>query len=439
MSAAESHDLWDPNLVYVTGHQRPDTDAIASAAGYAWYLTAIGQEGVVAARAGQPAAQTLFALDRFPHPSPRLLTGVAPTFHHAAHPHQALPDTALSIEALGRVAEGYRIVPVLDAEGRPLGAVTPVALARILSTSGVQALSHPVKELVEPIPTFNAAERISDHRGPLLRSGADDFLVLDEQGRYQGIAPRARVLEPPRARLVLVDHNELSQAVPGAEEAEIIGVLDHHRLGNPPTAAPIPFVVEPVGSTSTLVAELCRSRNLTPPAALAGLLLSGVLSDTLVFRSPTATDRDRSVADWLAGLAGVEIEAYGAELLNAAPGLGTRDAADILEADRKSYRMGERSLTIAQVEVTALQELPGRRADLLAALESLREREALALACLMVTDIVTGRSRLLCRGEQRLLGQLPFRRLEDGVWDLGDMVSRKKQLVPALHAVLADA
>jgi manganese-dependent inorganic pyrophosphatase len=218
-----------------------------------------------------------------------------------------------------------------------------------------------------------------------------------------------------------------------------VGVLDHHRLGNAPTAAPILVVVDPVGSTSTLVAELCRARDLLPPPRIAGLLLSGVLSDTLTFRSLTTTERDRTAAGWLAERAGVETEPFGAELLNASPGLAGRTPAEILEADRKSYQMGGRAVSIAQVEVTLMQELPERREELLAALEALREREGLALACLMVTDVVTGRSRMLARGDSPLLAQLPFRRVDEGEWDLGPIVSRKKQLVPALVAVLESA
>ncbi len=431
---------WDPNLTYVVGHQRPDTDAIASALGYAWLLDQegspfpLGDRGVVAARAGQPNPQTLFALQRFGLAAPQLLGAVAPTFAHTAKAVAPVEPAAPLAGAVVRIAAGERVVPVVAADGRPLGAVTPAALARAWSRPA--GLAAPCAETMDPLPPFAAGERLSDHRGALLRSEVDDFLVVDESGGYLGVATRARLLGPPRARLVLVDHNELEQAVPGAEEAEIVAVLDHHRLGNPPTALPIPFVVEPVGSTCTLVAEQCRAAGQEPPADLAGLMLSGILSDTLLFRSPTVTDRDRSAAGWLAARSATDLDAYGAELLRAAPGLGGRAPDEVLDADRKSYTMADQSLSIAQVEVGGFQELADRRQELLAALAELRRREALALACLMVTDVVAGRSRLLAVGERRLVAALPFRRLADGEFDLGDMVSRKKQLVPALHAAL---
>jgi manganese-dependent inorganic pyrophosphatase len=323
---------------------------------------------------------------------------------------------------------------VVDDQRRPLGMVTPATLARALRdpSRAAYVLAEPCAGHVEAASTFQGRERICDHRAALLRQEMDDFLVTDDDGRYFGVATRGQILNPPRASLVLVDHNELSQAVAGAEEAQIVGVLDHHRLGNPPTASPIPFVVDPVGSTSTLVAEKCRDRHLPLPAGIAGLLVSGVLSDTLVFRSPTTTDRDRDVAAWLAWVARVDIDAFGGELLRAGPGLAGRLPDEILEADRKTYTVGAKQLSIAQVEVTGLQELQEVRGPLLEALEAQQMREGLALACLMVTDVIRGRSRLLCQGEAPLLGELPFRREAPGQYDLGEVVSRKKQLVPAV-------
>ena len=236
-----------------------------------------------------------------------------------------------------------------------------------------------------------------------------------------------------------MDHNELSQAVPDADEAEIISVLDHHRLGNAATAMPIPFTVDVVGSTSTLVAELCRNRGLEPPKGLAGMLLSGLLSDTLLFRSPTATDRDRDIAEWLTKLSDTDIDIYGDELLRAAPGIVNREVADILDADRKSYTMGTHSVSIAQVEVAGLETLPSRREELLVAMADRKDRENLSLMALMVTDVVTGKSHLLVRGEKWIITALPFAWLSEGVYDIEDMVSRKKQLVPTLHTLFENA
>ena len=437
----ERFDTWRPNVTYVIGHQRPDTDAIASALGYAWYLTQTGQHNIEAARCGQPNEQAQFALKRFDAIAPRLLAGVAPTFHHAAAMQPSVKPNDPLPAAMLRVAEGDRVIPIVGDAGKPVGIVTSLALARAY-TANVNftvMILQPVQNIAEQVVAFSERDRISDHRNMILRSETDDFVIVTEEGSYVGVATRRKVLDPPRARLILVDHNELGQAVTDAEEAEIVGVLDHHRLGNAATAMPIPFVIEPVGSTSTLVAEHCRKANLAPPIPIAGMLLSGILSDTLVFRSPTTTERDQDIAKWLSEIAGVSMFTYGEELLRASPGLSMRSADDILDTDRKTYQMGGNPVSIGQIEVTGFQELPDQHAPLLAALDARRGQEGLALVGLMITDIVTGRSHLLAQGDNWILTALPFNRVGDHEYDLEDMVSRKKQLVPTLHAVLEES
>lgn len=437
----ERHDPWHTDLTYIIGHQRPDMDAIASALGYAWFLRQTGNDKVVAARAGQVGAQAAFALGYFGTRPPRVLSSAAPTFGHVASPQEPVTPDALLGEAMSRLAQGERLVPVVDGDGKLLGGLTPLALARAYTQVAgglTRASEQTCRAYVEELPTVPAGDRIRDRRGTLLRGGGEEFLVVGEDGRYQGTASRRCLLEPPRARLILVDHNELSQAVTGADEAEIVGVLDHHRLGNASTAAPIPFVVEPVGSTSTLVTEACRQEHVAPPADIAGLLLSGILSDTLVFRSPTVTDRDRRAADWLAGLSKIEIGEYGRHLIQASPGLVDRSADQIVDGDRKNYEMAGKAVSVAQVEVTGFGELPERKPDLLEALDARRERDGLALICLMVTDVVTIQSHLLCQGDAAILGGLPFARIDASEFDLGNVVSRKKQLVPALQGAIEE-
>ena len=437
----ERHDPWQMDLTYIIGHQRPDMDAIASALGYAWFLGQTGDDKVIAARAGQVGAQAAFALGYFGTRPPRVLSSAAPTFGHVASPQEPVTPDALLGEAMSRLAQGERLVPVVDGEGRLLGGLTPLALARAYAQVAgglARASEQTCRAYVEELPTVPAGDRIRDRRGTMLRGGGEEFLVVGENGRYLGTASRRCLLEPPRARLILVDHNELSQAVTGADEAEIVGVLDHHRLGNASTAAPIPFVVEPVGSTSTLVSEACRQGGVAPPADIAGLLLSGILSDTLVFRSPTVTDRDRQAAEWLAGLSRIEIPEYGQHLIQASPGLVDRSADQIVDGDRKNYEMAGKAVSVAQVEVTGFGELPERKQDLLESLDARRAQEGLALICLMVTDVITIQSHLLCRGDSAILGGLPFARIDGSEFDLGNTVSRKKQLVPALQGAIEE-
>lgn len=423
---------WSPELTYVIGHQRPDTDAIASALGYAWLLAHDTDDKYQAARAGQPSEQARYALHRYEQEAPPLLSEASPTFGHILERTPTVEAQAPLTEALAQLASGESAVPVLQAGGRACGLVSPLALARALATGNLE--SRLCGALAETVPLVRQRDRLSDHKATLLRAEASRFIVQDDSGRYVGLASQQALLHPPRARLILVDHNELGQAVPGADEAEIVGVLDHHRLGNPPTPAPIPFVVDPVGSTSTLVAEQCRAKRITPPRALAGMLLSGILSDTLVFRSPTSTPRDQVMAEWLGGVARVDVALYGEELLRAAPGLSSRTAEDIVDSDRKTYVMAQQLVSIGQVEVSSLLELPERQEELLDAMTIRRVREGHAIVCLMVTNVIDGTSHLLVVGERTMVDVLPFARLSTNEFDLGHVVSRKKQLVPALQA-----
>jgi len=228
-------------------------------------------------------------------------------------------------------------------------------------------------------------------------------------------------------------------------------VLDHHRLGNLPTAVPIRFQVDPVGSCSTLVAERGFDAQQTFPAPIAGMLLSGILSDTLVFRSPTTTARDRAAAFRLARMAGIApadasddksleaINAYGQELLAAGAGLGTRSAEELINTDLKFYDTSGLASAIAQVEVANFSELAPRLTELHSALQQLAESRKLALALLMVTDVVRGNSRLVVAGEPRIISALPYARIDDDTLDAPGVVSRKKQLLPTVLAVLSQS
>lgn len=174
---------WDPDTIYVIGHQRPDTDTIAAALGYAWYLNQVGQP-VTAARAGQPGEQALFALERFGQAPPHLLNGVAPTFGHCAQAQVTIPPEAPLPAAMARVAEGNRVIPFVDSDGKPRGVVTSLALARAYTApvNVTVMLAQPCQSIAETPIMFNSFDRISDHRALLLRSETDDFVVISELG-----------------------------------------------------------------------------------------------------------------------------------------------------------------------------------------------------------------------------------------------------------------
>jgi manganese-dependent inorganic pyrophosphatase len=245
-------------------------------------------------------------------------------------------------------------------------------------------------------------------------------------------------------QLILVDHNEAQQAVSALEEADLIEILDHHRLGNPSTHAPIRFSIEPVGSTSTLVTERIIDAGLAAPAEIAGLLFAGIVSDTLNLISPTTTERDREALNRLARwsfspsskLKNDTVESFAQKLLEAGSGLSSRPPDEIVKGDLKTYIAGEYKFGIAQTEVSDLYELDKYLGPLMESLRKLCESQGYNFAVLMITDVVRGSSRLLLENPPLVLDDLPYRKYPDGTLIAKDIVSRKKQLVPTILSLI---
>jgi manganese-dependent inorganic pyrophosphatase len=244
--------------------------------------------------------------------------------------------------------------------------------------------------------------------------------------------------------LILVDHNEPQQSVPSLEEAELLEILDHHRLGNPSTHIPIKMSVDIVGSTSTLVSERMEESGYSAPPKIAGLLLAGLLSDTLNLNSPTTTERDRVASERLARWAivkGSPLEnetknSFGNKVLSVSAGLSNRDPKDVVSSDIKFYTAGNYSFAIAQAEVTDLNEVQDHLLKLKGALDILRENKNINFAMLMVTDIVRGSSRLIMSNPPSVLDELPYPILADNTRSAEGVVSRKKQLLPVVLGLL---
>jgi manganese-dependent inorganic pyrophosphatase len=245
-------------------------------------------------------------------------------------------------------------------------------------------------------------------------------------------------------KIILVDHNEASQSVASLEEAELIEILDHHRLGNPSTHTPIRMTVDIVGSTSTLVSERIEESGLSAPPKIAGVMLAGLLSDTLIFTSPTTTDRDKEAADRLARwafvpgspLAKENKYSFGEKVLSASAGLGNRTPEDIVSSDLKIYNAGGMDFAIAQAEVSDLEEVSKHVAALNNALDILRKTKNVEFAMLMVTDVVRGSSRILLSNPPADLEDLPYIPQSDNTRLAEGVVSRKKQLLPVVLGLL---
>ena len=442
--------------IYVTGHVNPDTDSIAAALGYAWCLRERDGVEAIATRAGAYNPQTLWLLKRLGIEGPMLMTDASPRFEAVVKRlDTAAPDRPLR-EAWGILTRTGGVAPVITEDGKPFGLIDGFSLFDFLGKLvGPNPRSDDMKigaildipcgdVADKQVPKFQASAYIRDYLNRILRDSYDDFFVVDDDGLYIGVCHQRDVLNPPRIKVVLVDHNEPRQSIGALEEAELLEILDHHRLGNPSTHMPIRFMVDVVGSTATLVSEKIAEAGLSAPPALAGMMLGGLLSDTLILTSPTTTDRDHQAAERLSRwafvggspLKGETLKTFGQALLSAGAGLSTRNPKDVVNTDMKTYEAGGFRFAIAQVEVTDVMQISEHLPALKAALDNLRETNAFNFTLLLITDVVRGTSRLLLSNPPHELDDLPFPPLPDGTRDAPGVVSRKKQLLPAVLGLL---
>lgn len=258
--------------------------------------------------------------------------------------------------------------------------------------------------------------------------------------RRFGAAPPALLEDATGQALILVDHNEVAQALPNIQRANVLEVWEHHRMGDLHVPEPILFHCEPVGATATLIAELYFARGVAPTPADAGLMLASIVSDTVAFRSPTTTDKDRAVASRLAQLAEVDPAALGEEMLRVkATATERKPSARLVRDDFKSFELDGCQVGIAQVEVSDAGALSERRPEILREMRRLREEEDLAEVILMITDTTTKSSDLWFVGERRDLVERAFGPLEGDTVHVPGCMSRKKQVLPRLEVAFMQA
>ncbi len=287
--------------------------------------------------------------------------------------------------------------------------------------------------------TVSADLRIAEVRKKFSTGAQHALLVTDEHGALQGILTKSDLLKPVKTRLVLVDHNEVTQAVPGAEEVTITEIIDHHRLGALNTPQPILFLNEPVGSTCTIVADLFRREGLTPTPAIAGIMMAGLVSDTLHLNSPTTTPKDGAVLAWLAGIAQVDSRQLADVIFSSGSVILANPPAKVVRSDFKVYEEEGVRFAVSQVEELGFGNFWQHAPAIAGALQNLRDEEHLAFVCLLVTDINTQNSLLLVKGDAGLIQRISYPHVEqDEIFDLPGIVSRKKQLIPYLGSLLKE-
>ncbi len=281
------------------------------------------------------------------------------------------------------------------------------------------------------IACFHLNDYLDDVRQAVLQSRYRSYPVLDANGKVVGTLSRYHLIQPRRKRIVLVDHNEISQSVPGLEQAELVGIIDHHRLADVQTGYPVFMRNEPVGSTNTIIATLFQEQGLMPGEKLAGLMAAAIISDTVMFKSPTTTPRDRRMAERLARIAGLDVDSLGQEVFSAFT--ADKSAESLLAMDFKEFHLEDHRVGISQLTTTDSATLLKRRDELLAEMEKLRTEKKYDMLLLMITDVLREGTELLFLGDKEIIRQaFSLSEVQENGLFLKGIMSRKKQVVPAL-------
>ena len=291
----------------------------------------------------------------------------------------------------------------------------------------------PVRRIMHQDPVcFKPLDLLSDIKGTMEETNYRNYPVV-ENGRLVGIVSRDNLTMPERDRVILVDHNERGQAVEGIEAAKIVEIIDHHRLGGIQTSEPIYTHAEPVGCTATIVANMHWHRDIDIPQSIAGLLLSAILSDTVLFKSPTCTPYDKKTAERLAEIAGVDIQEYGMAMLKAGSGIGDMTPMEIAKNDLKEFTIGDYRIIVSQISVMDTKEVMDLEPQLIEAMSTICEKEGFDMSLVMVTDILEEATYLLYAGSPKTLIGEAFKKDASGTHVyLPGVMSREKQITPPL-------
>jgi len=424
---------------YICGHRNPDTDSVMSAYALADLRRRTGMADVEPICAGRMPDKAKWVFEHFKLPPARVKRDVYVRVRHLVDRSVPMIDHDMPlVDALRRLeASGESSLPVRGGDGRFLGMLSPAKLLNFFLEKGDLTipvsrapLHHCAQVLVESDP-------VHDIRSSAVRNSHNHFPVVSEDGKLLGTVLKRAFAEEPPFRMILVDHNETEQGIPGLDEVPVIEVVDHHRIAFAATREPIRYTADVVGSTCTLVARMYRAAGERPTREIAGVLIAGIVSDTLLFQSPTTTDADRSMCSWLERLCGETAESIMAGMSSVSSPLLSMTPDQAIASDAKLYREGGRTFVLAQVEETNLALFRGKAAGLAEAMDRAIAAQGLDFMALMATDPVRGNSELLFRGHEGVRRALPYRKGPGGVLLMPGVLSRKKQLLPEVIAALS--
>ena len=281
---------------------------------------------------------------------------------------------------------------------------------------------------------FHLDDYIDDVQDTVLESRFRSYPILDEEERVVGTLSRYHLLRPRRKRVILMDHNERAQSVVGLEQADILEIVDHHRLADIETKNPIYVRNEPVGSTTTIVAGMYQEKGLMPTAKMAGLMAAAIVSDTVLFKSPTCTQRDIDMAHRMARIANVSLEELGKAIFSATCG-DEKTVDAMLKTDYKEFHIAGHNLAVSQITCMDSDRLLARKQDFLHAMGAIRKARGLDTVVLMITDVLLEGTQLIFTGDEDTIRQAFNIKSEDNCAFLPKIMSRKKQVIPTLSAL----
>jgi manganese-dependent inorganic pyrophosphatase len=444
--------------IIVVGHKNPDNDAISAAVGYAYLKNAIAKRD---AKEGEPVQQYLPArLGPLPPETAKVFeengieTPLLISNLHARvsdvmtpNPYSVSSDAPLLDAGRELRERNVRALVVNNQDGTCLGLLTQRMLAwryisatdLVLNGSSKEAVANDLAaSLDQKVEDLTEVDVLKLDEDALLRDAVDDLmasslreaLVLDKEGRAVGIVTRSDVTVVPRRKVILVDHNELRQAADGIEEAEVVEVIDHHRIADVSTVNPIKFLNLPVGSTATIVAMEFENSGIEMPVGIARVLLSAVMTDTVMLKSPTTTSVDVAVAERLGAIIGEDAVAYGMRVFKMRGGDADMPIEKFVGADSKEFELpGGGVVLIAQHETVDLDTCMEREQEIRDYMEKLRADHDYVFVLLMVTDILAEGSQFICEGDRRIVNKAFDITCtgQGGTWMPG-VLSRKKQV-----------
>lgn len=451
------------NTVLVIGHRNPDNDSISAAIGHAYLRAQLAERDgnpnglvFVPARLGPLPPESEWMLEKNGIEAPVLVPHIHVRVKDVMTPDPISVTTDETMLEAGRLLRKHNVrsLVVKDADGKFLGLISTRAIAEryisatdmleegessssmAVASSLIDSLGQKVGELMATnVLVLDEEDLVKEAAADLIASELREGVVLDAAGRAIGIVTRSDVTNVPKRKVILVDHNESRQAVPGIEEADVLEIIDHHRIADVSTANPIRFLNLPWGSTATIVTYELRKEGFDIPKSIAEVLLSAIMTDTVILKSPTATDIDREQAEYLCEMLGVDMREFGLQVFRARGGEEGIPIDKFVMADSKEFQVGDSVVLIAQHETVDLEQALSRESEIRQYMKKVIEDRGYGFILLLVTDILAEGSQFIVEGNPKAVNHAFGIEcdVEGGVWMPG-IISRKKQVAARLLA-----